>query len=328
VRMPDRVYFWDVMGRKRILDLKANMLRDACDQGVGWILMINDITEAVEAQAMAAQSSKMESLGTLAAGLAHEINTPLQYMRNNLDFALETMNRLLILNEELLRWHQQDPGARHRSLEDYPDPGQLLIDMDLDYLKKELPLSLEQTMEGIHDIQSIVLALMHFTSPISSDKRLINVNSCVEQVLLILKGQLRELDELNVDLDRELIPVLMYPETFNQALFNIVNNALESTSRQRARRGGEYRPRMRISTGLDPDWIKVEIADNGTGMNAEQLIRIYDPFFSTMNVGEGKGQGLTVAHDVIFNQHQGRIDVESSPGTGAVFSIRIPRITE
>ena len=303
------------MGRTLVVALACSPLIDE-GRRVGAILSFRDIGAIKKAQQEALQASKLASVGQLAAGIAHEINTPTQYIGDNLRFigdALATLMPLLDRLRALALDGQMSPAERE-------DLRQALERADFDFLLEEMPAAVGQSLEGVGQVSRIVLAMKEFSHPGEREKVAINLNRAVENTLAVSRNEWKHVAEIDLDLDAGLPDVHCLPGEINQVLLNLIVNAAHAI--ERARPGGMGR--ITIRTRSRDGWIDVVVADDGTGMSDEIKERIFDPFFTTKEVGKGTGQGLAICRDVVVNKHGGRIVVDTEEGRGSAFTVSLP----
>lgn len=261
------------------------------------------------------QAQKLEAIGTLAGGIAHEINTPIQYIGDNVRFVASLLPDLLRLAEEI------------RAAQDSPSPESawgtisgIVNSMDLDFVREEAPLALEQTLEGISSVSRIVLAMKEFSHPSLKDPVPFDLNRNIENTVTISRNEWKIVATVDLDLDPAMPPVTGLPGDLNQVFLNMVVNAAHAIE-------DAHKPDIgviRIRTRRTDDLVTVSIADTGCGIPEENLSKIFEPFFTTKDVGRGSGQGLAIAHDIVTRKHGGRIAVDSIPGEGTTFTITIP----
>jgi PAS domain S-box-containing protein len=255
------------------------------------------------------QAQKLEAIGQLAAGIAHEINTPTQYVGDNLRFLKESFGELHLLLGRLV----EEGGEPARSA---------LAEADFDYLKEEIPRALTQSLEGVDRVAKIVRAMKEFSHP-AREKTATDLNRAIQSTITVASNEWKYVAEVEMDLDAALPTVHCSPAEFNQVVLNIVVNAAHAIS-DVVGDGAKGKGKIRVKTRPEGDWVVVEIADTGAGMPAHVQQRIFEPFFTTKEVGKGTGQGLAIAHNVIVDKHGGTIKVVSSPGAGTTFVIRLP----
>jgi len=263
-------------------------------------------------------SQRLEAVGQLAAGIAHEINTPLQFVGDSVTFLKEAADELVSLTglyrntlytdapipvEERRRWMRQ--AEEHA---------------DVDYLCERIPAAFERTADGIDRVRSIVLAMKRFSHATNTDAAPADINEAIETTLAVCRNEYKYVANVVVELG-ELPPVTCNIGELNQVFLNLVINAAQAIEEQMA--GSGEQGQIRISTRLDGGHVLIEIADDGPGIAPELQDRIYEPFFTTKEVGKGTGQGLALARTTI-ERHSGSLDCASAPGQGTTFAIRLP----
>ncbi len=259
-----------------------------------------DITERKALERSLLHAQKLESIGQLAAGIAHEINTPMQYVDGNLQFlktVFETYVRLLANHSE----HDADET--------------------LAFYREETPKALEQAQEGVERVTTIVKAMKRFSHPGTEEKIPMDINKAVENTVTIARNEWKYTAEVQMDLDPDLPPVPCYPGDFNQALLNVLVNAAHAV--QAAVHEGDNKGTIKISTRMTGPFARITIADSGIGIPEKSRSRIFDPFFTTKDPGKGTGQGLAITYSII-KKHHGTIDFDSEEGQGTTFRIYLP----
>ncbi len=278
-------------------------------------------TERASMEVQLRHAQKMESIGQLAAGIAHEINTPTQFISDNLRFLLDAFKDVLpVLKgvEEL--GAATDPIVRAQIAERIV---QAAAQADTTYLATEIPSALQQSLEGTTRVAAIVGAMKNFSHPGTEEKSRVDLNKAVESTLTVCRNEWKYVADLKLELDAGLPPVACLPGEFNQVVLNLVVNAAHAIADVIKTKPGQ-KGVITVSTRLDGDTAEVRVADTGTGIPKHIQSKVFDPFFTTKGVGKGTGQGLAIAHSVIVDKHSGDIRFESKPGAGTVFIIRIP----
>ncbi|MEO0998850.1 MAG: ATP-binding protein, partial [Pseudomonadota bacterium] len=260
-----------------------------------------------------ATAQKLEAIGQLAAGIAHEINTPSQYVSDNLSFLADAIGSVTPLLTALKEADGTPP----------PDTSALLASTDLDFLLAELPTALEQSQEGVRQITNIVGAMKDFSHPGDEAMAPTDINRLLRSVVTIARNEWKYVATVDLELDPELPDVPCVASSVNQAFLNIVVNAAHAISDRRAAAPG-HDGRITITSRAEDGEAIISIADNGTGMDETTRQRIFNPFFTTKPVGRGTGQGLAIAHRIVTVTHGGRITVESEPGAGTTFHLAFP----
>lgn len=277
--------------------------------------IIRDVTEEKRLHEELRLAQKMESVGQLAAGIAHEINTPAQFIGDNLRFLKSSVRDLLALVAQVQEQLANDePTAIRASVE------RLLEQADFPYLREELPSALDQSLDGIDRIVSIVRAMKDFSHPGTREPERVDLNELVKSAVTVSRNEWKYLAEMTLDLSPDLPLVSCFRQTLSQVLVNLIVNAAQAI--------GEVKPAtqgmIKISTRCDETWAEISIADTGRGIPEAIRGKIFDQFFTTKEVGKGTGQGLAMAWNTIVDAHHGSIQVDSVVGVGSTFTLRIP----
>ncbi len=262
------------------------------------------------------QAQKLESLGTLASGIAHEINTPVQFIGDNLHFLADALRELLDLckHEPEERRPAAIKGSRNSS-----DGAS-----DLNYFETEVPDAISQSIEGIDRISEIVSAVREFSHPGTREKTEVELQRAIESTITIARNQWKYIAELDTEFDPEAKTAYCVPGEFNQVIVNLIVNAAEAIGD--VENGGQGH--IKVSTAAVEDGVEIRVADNGCGIPAEVQPNIFDPFFTTKDVGKGTGQGLSLVHSIVVQKHGGRIRFETAPETGTTFIVFLPHGAE
>ena len=284
-----------------------------------------DITEQKKLERQLGMAQRLESVGLLAAGVAHEINTPIQYVSDSVEFikdAISDLQEVLAAYEVLEAQLPQTPQVQQALALVRDFKGQV----DLPFLNIELPRACDRALDGVQRVSRIVLAMKNFSHVGGEEMKPVDLNKALENTLVVAKNEWKYVAEVETSFEEELPLVLCLPGDMNQVFLNMVVNAahaIQSRQEKQGDQGGE-KGRIRIATAKDGDYAVIHIQDNGCGIDPEHMTRIFDPFFTTKEVGKGTGQGLTIAHDIVVNKHHGVILVDSTPGKGTLFIIRLP----
>jgi PAS domain S-box-containing protein len=288
----------------------------------GFVGLIEDVTERRQLETQLRHAQKLEAIGQLAAGIAHEINTPIQYVSDNNRFLGECFANLANLLRE---YDKVLLAASSRALTDdmldhAADARRLA---DLEFLTAEIPQAISQSLDGLNRVATIVRAMKDFAQPGSHDKTPTDLNRSIESTLVVAHAQWKCVADVKTDLEPHLPLVPCHSNDLNQVILNLVVNATQAIEEARRRRG-DTRGTIGISTRRRGDWVEMRISDTGTGIPEEIQPRIFEPFFTTKEVGRGTGQGLALAYSVIVEKHGGSISFESEVGRGTTFIVRLP----
>lgn len=267
-------------------------------------------------------SKKMESIGTLAAGIAHEINSPLQFTNDNLDFianSYEDIIRLVNTYKNLMMSCKTD--------EDKSSAKNTIADIErkinLEFLTKEMPDALSQTKDGLARIRKIINAMKQYTHLNNEEKKPSNVNETLENAQIITRNEWKYFAEIENRLDPDLPIINAFEAELNQVFMNLIVNAAHTINDAIDQKIIE-KGKIIVKTEQKDENIIISISDNGLGIPEELKERIYDPFFTTKEVGKGTGQGLAIAHSIISDKHKGRIWFETELNKGTTFFIELP----
>lgn len=279
--------------------------------------------EKEKMQAKLLHTQKLESVGALAAGIAHEINTPIQYIGTNLQFFEESchdIDEVLTLMLELIAGvkggtvNPEQAGALE----------ELIAEIELDFLREEIPRAVKQAREGVNKVSSLVKAMKEFSHPGSRDKELANINHVIETTLQVSCNEWKYVAEVTLDLAEDIPTINCHTNEIGQVLLNIIVNAAHAINERLSHNPQGEKGLITIQTQANQEGVEMSISDNGNGIAQHIIDKIFDPFFTTKEVGKGTGQGLAIARDVIINKHHGTIEVNSEPGRGAQFVITLP----
>lgn len=285
----------------------------------GWtdklVVIGRDVTAEKTRDQESHQESKLESLGRLAAGLAHEINSPIQFVGDNARFLEEAYQELirvvevyrgLIDTSSPMSWMERQERVREAE-----------AGIDFDFLRKEIPSAVEQTLGGIERVSTIVRAMKTFSHPGHKEQVPADLNEALAATVTVTRHQIAEVADLSLEL-ADLPPVRCNIADLNQVFLNLIVNAADAIE-ETGRRGT-----ITVATLLDGDDVVVRISDTGCGIPEEVRSKIFDPFFTTKDVGRGSGQGLPLVRGVVQEGHGGTVSVDSVVGQGTTFTVRVP----
>ena len=289
-------------------------------QIAGFSIIVTDLTEHKQMENQLLHSQKMESIGHLAAGIAHEINTPIQFIGDNIRFLKTSFDDLLAL---LRRYEALKAAVKPDSAALLGEVDQAEQKADLEYLRTEMPKALDQSEEGVQRVSKIVLAMKEFSHPSREESTNVDINRAIQTTVTIARNEWKYVAEVETRLDSSLPLVPCLPGDINQVLLNLIVNAAHAIGAAQPE-PGKITGRISISTQVDGDGVEIRVADNGPGIPEEHRRKIFTPFFTTKEVGKGTGQGLALAYNIIVNRHHGLIRFETETGKGTTFIIRLP----
>jgi PAS domain S-box-containing protein len=288
---------------------------------VGAVLTFKDISENRALQSNLMQTQKLESIGQLAAGIAHEINTPTQYVSDNTRFlkdAFSSFGKVVGMCERLVAAAKQ-----HELSEDLIAEATAVADeADLEYLNEEVPKAIDQSLEGLGRVARIVSAMKEFSHPDGDAKQLTDLNRAIQSTVTVARNEWKYVADVELDLDPDLPLIHCLAGSLNQVVLNLVVNAAHAIGD--VVRDTQSKGTIGVATRRDGDYVSIRISDTGKGIPTAIRERVFDPFFTTKPVGKGTGQGLAIAYSVVVDKHGGSISFESEEGRGTTFHIRLP----
>ena len=315
----EQALMW-VWGGAALLGLIANL---------SFFYLAHRISQTLDAQIGAldqvsrelAQAQKLESIGQLAAGVAHEINTPMQYVYDNIDYlsscidkvltVFEAYDKLLDRDSQPLSWGDRVDFAR-----------EVKQQQRFDYIWQEVPQAIEDSRTGLNQVLQIVRAMKTFSHPGAEEFASTDINQSIISTAAITRNRWKYHAELTTELDESLPCIMALPAEINQVLLNLVVNAADAIA-ERYGESGE-KGLITVTTRCEDDHVVLEVADNGAGIPNHIRTKIFEPFFTTKEVGKGTGQGLAICYNVVVAKHSGSMSVDSTPGVGTTFRVSLP----
>ncbi len=310
----------------RVLGLTVHPMAENTPSPLCLILMGADITERKQLEEQLSQAQKMEAIGHLAAGIAHEISTPAQFVGDNTQFLREAfgdLQQVLAVYAQLAEAARRD-GTRAAILKALDAT---IAEADLEYLADEVPNAIDHILNGVERISKIVRSMKLFAHPGGEEKAPVDLNEAIESTIVITRNEWKYIAELTTAFDPTLPPVPCLRGEFNQVILNLITNAAHAIA-DAARAGVREKGLIHISTQSHPEWAEIRIQDTGTGIPEAIRNKVFDLFFTTKEEGRGSGQGLALAHAVIVEQLEGQLTFESCEGQGTTFILRLPREEE
>jgi PAS domain S-box-containing protein len=308
-------------GERILIDGSISPLKSPEGEMMGHVLVFQDVTEKQKAEAQTALSQKMEAIGLLAAGIAHEINTPIQYVGDNLRFLQKTVTKFTeVLNAYEMLLSKPDQSINQEDLDHLDEVNK---QTRVQHYLTESPNAVQEALDGVERVRKIVLAMREFSHPSEKEKKLADINHGIETTIVISRNEWKYFAELETDLDPNLPLVNCQIDEINQVILNMIINAVQAIQ-EKFPADSEQKGKIIISTRTGENKVIIKIEDTGKGMPEAIQQRIFDPFFTTKGIGKGTGQGLSLAHQIIVQKHQGTINVFSILGEGTTFTIELP----
>jgi len=319
------VRFRDAAGAERLLGLTVTTMLHVVEGMPGRVVLGAEITQRRVLEAQLRQAQKLEGIGQLAAGIAHEINTPMQYIGDNVRYLGDSVQALDPLFGTVLELAAlvNDDTAPDRTKTLISALAEQVDAADLDYLRRDLPNAVSQSLEGVDHVSRIVRAMKEFSHPGSGTKDPADLNHAIETTLAVARNELKYVADVALQLAADLPRVPCFSGEINQVLLNLFINAAHAIGEVVKDVPGS-RGRITVSTHTLDGSIEIRIADTGAGIPEAVQSRIFEPFFTTKDVGKGSGQGLAMAHAAIVGRHGGQLWFETAPGSGTTFFIRLP----
>jgi PAS domain S-box-containing protein len=287
------------------------------------VVISQDVTESKLAEVELADAQRLASVGTLAAGVAHEINTPVQFVSDSVHFVRDAGAEVLALVDTLAALPRMVlDGADTAVLLDAATAASAAIDSaDLDYLRDNMPKALDRALEGLERVATIVRAMKEFAHPAQKEMAPVDLNRAILSTLTVATSEYKYLADLQTELG-DLPPVVCHVNDINQVVLNIVVNATHAIGDRL--KGSDGRGTITVRTACEGDQVVIAISDTGGGIPEAVQSRIFDPFFTTKEVGRGTGQGLAIARAIVRDKHGGDLTFETKMGSGTTFLIRLP----
>ncbi len=301
-------------------------LLDKSGSRIGWVSTISDITERKILEADLSQGQKLQSIGQLASGIAHEINTPTQFVSDNTRFLQDSFNDLSRLVEKYRQLEKAlIEGSDTNAL--LPEITDLSDEIDIEFLSEDIPKAIDQSLEGLGRVSKIVRAMKDFAHPEVNEKKPENLNNIIESTATVARNEWKYVSEMNLELDPDLPLVECKGSEIGQVLLNVIINAAHAIEDAIGDETGNL-GEIKISTHKDDEWVTIRISDTGTGIPEESRDKVFDHFYTTKEVGKGTGQGLAICHSAITKNHQGSLSFETEMGKGTTFIIRLPFVED
>jgi len=285
-----------------------------------FVVTAADVTEKRSLEAQVNHAQKMEAIGQLSAGIAHEINTPIQYVGDNLMFLSQSWTSVADLVSKY-RCAVKALAATALSDQQRGALADAEQKADFDFMAEEIPRAIEQAVDGAQRVAKIVHAMKEFSHPGSSERTAVDINKTVETTVTVARNEWKYVANVQTVFDPNLPLVPCYAGELNQVILNLIVNAAHAIGEvvQNGQKGV-----IRIQTADKGEWAEIRVSDTGSVIPAAIRNRIFDPFFTTKEVGKGTGQGLALSHSVVVKKHGGKIWFETEVGRGTTFFLHLP----
>jgi PAS domain S-box-containing protein len=287
------------------------------------VCIVRDVTGQRELEERLLESQKLGAIGQLAAGVAHEINTPMQFIGDNLHFTTSAVGDLIALCEQLKAAVEE---AEHAALGELrlQQLARAVTDADFEYVREALPAAIERSLDGVERVTKIVRAMKSFAHPGGDQLAPTDLKALIESTVMVATNEWRYVADVQLELDPNLPPVPCIAGELNQVVLNLLVNAAHAIADVVGATGGKGQITVKASS--DATHAEIRVIDSGTGIPEHARPKVFEPFFTTKEVGKGTGQGLSLAYNCIVKRHRGSINFETELGTGTTFVIRLPLV--
>jgi len=311
-------------GRRYTQEANIGPIRNHDGQTTGYVCVARDISDQLVVEAQLRQAQKLESIGELAAGIAHEINTPTQYVTSNLQFlgdSFDSYSKMMERSRELVHYILE-------RCKDTPDEGlqaqaESTLDLkEIEYLSEDVPNALSESEAGLKRIAEIVQSVKQLAHPGEVSKSYHSLNKIAQDAATVSTNEWKYIADIEYYLDDTLASIFCLKGEVGQVVLNLIVNSAHAIETKGA--GGEERGTITLKSYQEGSMAVLEVSDTGIGMSPDIMERVFDPFFTTKDVGKGTGQGLAIAHNVVVNMHGGIMLVESKLGIGSTFIVKLP----
>lgn len=313
-------FFWRKDGSSFPVEYTSRQIRRD-GKVIGAVVSFEDITDRKRQEMELRHSQKLEAVGRLAAGIAHEINTPVQFVGDNTRFLQNSFRDEI----QLIHKYQQLREAAERgriSSKLLREISELREKADWDYLEQEIPRAMEQMLEGLARVATIVRGMKEFSHvDRTNEKSPADLNRALESTLIVARNELKYVAEVETHF-AELPPIICHLGDLNQVFLNLLVNAAHAIGD--VVKNTSFRGKIGVTTRIESDFVEVAISDTGTGIAPDVRDKIFDPFFTTKGVGKGTGQGLALARAIVVEKHGGTLTFETQSGKGTTFFVRLP----
>jgi PAS domain S-box-containing protein len=308
-------------GKKTAITARCAMVKNGSVTEESFVIVFDDISAQIAAATRLGITRKLEAIGLLASGIAHEMNTPIQYVSDNLSFIKKSFEDIIsalgFLLDLLVNPDDKDFLAAREKLVFVREQ------FDFNYYLKEIPVAIDQTREGISRVNKIIAAMKNYSHHSSGEMLEINLNEAIEDAVTLTRNEWKYVSDLKLELDKTMPPLACEGSAVNQVLVNLIVNAAQAI-RDEVENERYENGLILIRSRVEEDYAVIEVEDNGIGIAKANLESVFNPFFTTRAYGQGSGQGLMIVQDIVVNKHRGSVEVESGQGKGTCFTVKLP----
>ncbi len=291
-------------------------------QGVkhGYLLFYRDISEKLKLESELMQEDKIKAIGQLSSGIAHEINSPIQYIKNNLEFLKDSFSEIVKLIDNIDNKFNTENISNSELFKNILEQ---INKIDLDYLKKEIVLALDESLDGVNRITEIVNAMRTFSHPGGLENDEVNLQDVIEKIIIVSRNEWKYDSEIETEFEPGLV-VPAHKDKISQIVINLIINAVHAIQAK----GSQEKGLIKIKTICNGNiFVEIHVSDNGTGIPEDIRDRIFEPFFTTKEIGKGTGQGLAMVYNLVTNNYNGQLNFETEIGKGTTFIVRLPLLS-
>jgi PAS domain S-box-containing protein len=286
-----------------------------------FVACATDLTEYKQLESKLAHAQKLESIGQLAAGIAHEINTPMQCISGNIEFLQNSSGKLMDVVDALQAQLHSPPAVWEQRAQTLH---QLMVKNRYDFLRNQVPLAINESSQAASKVIEIVRAMKVMSHPGTREKVTTDLNALIRDAATVSRHRWKDAADIEFNLNPKLPPIEALPAELSQVFLNLLVNAADAIVEKHGNGQGTL-GRISICSSHDEKNVYISIHDNGAGMSEATKSKVFEPFFTTKDVGKGTGQGLSIAYNVIAKLHNGSIDIDSKLGIGTTFTLSMPR---
>lgn len=297
--------------REILVDIRASPFAGLSAGEMYQVAVVRDILQQRILESELARAQKLEAIGQLAAGIAHEVNTPTQYVGDNLQFIRDGFMEIVNFIRE-----REDSRSDGKEVRLQGEGG------DLQFMFEEMPRAIDESINGCKRIAEIVKAMKEFAHP-GAEKACVDLNRSIQSTITVATNEWKYVADMKTEFDPEVGDVYCRVGELNQAVLNLLVNAAHAVA-DVVGDGANGKGQITVGTRSVGQWVEIRVSDTGPGIPQAILGKIFDPFFTTKPVGRGTGQGLAIVYDVVVNKHGGTVSVESESGKGSTFILRFP----
>jgi signal transduction histidine kinase len=305
----------------RTIDVEIHFHDITYDTHTARLAIAQDVTERNRLEIELRHSQKLEAVGSLAAGIAHEINTPVQFVGDNIRFLRDAYMDLNKVREKYQRLREAaaTDGNTERGLAEEVTEVERAVDVD--YLMEEIPKAIEQSLDGVTRVATLVRAMKDFAHPEAKEKAAADINEALRSTLVVARNELKYVADVETDLG-SVPPVICNIGELNQVFLNLLVNAAHAIAEAKKLTGAKGL--IRVRTWTEANAVLISVSDTGSGIPENIRDKVFNPFFTTKAIGRGTGQGLAIARSIVVEMHGGTLTFKSAIGKGTTFYVRLP----